>query len=74
MRIAITWSELGEEDYSRFAHVRRLIQTRRGVTAWPLAARAQQGERVRRVGVLMNATAEEPEAQSYVAAFLGYVA
>jgi putative ABC transport system substrate-binding protein len=35
--------------------------------AWPLAARAQ--ERVRRVGVLMNATAEEPEAQSYVAAF-----
>ena len=23
------------------------------VTAWPLAARAQQGERVRRVGVLM---------------------
>ena len=26
--------------------------------AWPLAARAQQGERVWRVGVLMNATAE----------------
>ena len=39
------------------------------VAAWPRAARAQQGERVRRVGVLMNATAEEPEAQSYVAAF-----
>jgi putative ABC transport system substrate-binding protein len=37
--------------------------------AWPLAARAQQSERVRRIGVLMNATAEEPEAQSYVAAF-----
>jgi hypothetical protein len=37
--------------------------------AWPLAARAQQVERVRRVAVLMNATAEEPEAQSYVAAF-----
>ena len=35
--------------------------------AWPLAARAQ--ERMRRVGVLINATAEEPEAQSYVAAF-----
>ena len=33
----------------------------------PFAARAQ--ERVRRVGVLMNATAEEPEAQGYVAAF-----
>jgi putative ABC transport system substrate-binding protein len=26
-------------------------------TAWPLAARAQQGERVRRIGVLMNTTA-----------------
>ena len=25
--------------------------------AWPLAARAQQGERVRRIGVLMNTTA-----------------
>jgi putative ABC transport system substrate-binding protein len=37
--------------------------------AWPLAARAQQPEKMRRVGVLMNATAEEPEAQSYVAAF-----
>ena len=35
--------------------------------AWPLAADAQ--ERMRRVGVLMNTTAEEPEAQSYLAAF-----
>ena len=25
--------------------------------AWPLAGRAQQGERVRRIGVLMNTTA-----------------
>ena len=25
--------------------------------AWPLAARAQQGDRVRRIGVLMNAAA-----------------
>ena len=36
--------------------------------AWPLAAGAQQ-ERMRRIGILMNATAEEPEAQTYVAAF-----
>jgi putative ABC transport system substrate-binding protein len=36
---------------------------------WPLAVRAQQGERVRRLGVLMNTTAEEPAAQSYVAQF-----
>ena len=30
--------------------------------AWPLAARAQQGERVRRIGVLMNLAADDPEA------------
>ena len=38
--------------------------------AWPLAARAQQPERVRRIGVLMNALSDEPEAQARVAAFL----
>ena len=38
-----------------------------GAMAMPFAARAQ--ERVRRVGMIMNATAEETEAQSYVAAF-----
>ena len=37
-------------------------------TAWPLAARAQQTERVRRVGVLMNATEGVAEAQANVAA------
>ena len=37
--------------------------------AWPLAARAQQPERARRVGVLMNLPADDPEAQLYMAAF-----
>ena len=37
--------------------------------AWPLAARAQQTERIRRVGVLMNLTADDPEAPGRVAAF-----
>jgi putative ABC transport system substrate-binding protein len=36
--------------------------------AWPLAARAQQGERIRRIGVLMNLTADDPEAPARVAA------
>lgn len=36
--------------------------------AWPLAARAQQAERVRRVGVLMHSTADEPESQTRIAA------
>jgi hypothetical protein len=37
--------------------------------AWPLAARAQQPERVRRIGVLMNAAADDEESQARVAAF-----
>jgi putative tryptophan/tyrosine transport system substrate-binding protein len=38
--------------------------------AWPLAARAQQGERVRRIGVLVSATADDAEFQVWVGAFL----
>jgi len=37
---------------------------------WPLAARAQQGERVRRIGVLLPAAADDPEWQARVGAFL----
>ena len=37
---------------------------------WPLIARAQQSERVRRIGALMNLSADDPEAQARVAAFL----
>ena len=29
--------------------------------AWPLAARAQQRERMRRIGILMNLAADDPE-------------
>ena len=41
-----------------------------GAAAWPLAARAQQRERVRRIGVLMHLAADDPEGQRRVAAFL----
>src|SRR6516164_2656924 len=41
--------------------------------AWPLAARAQQVAQVRRIGVLMNTTADGPEQQSGVAVFLQVV-
>jgi putative ABC transport system substrate-binding protein len=37
--------------------------------AVPFAARAQQGERVLRVAILMNALPEDAEAQSHIAAF-----
>jgi putative tryptophan/tyrosine transport system substrate-binding protein len=40
-----------------------------GALAWPLAARAQQTEQVRRIGVLMNVQAEHPEGQPAIAAF-----
>jgi putative tryptophan/tyrosine transport system substrate-binding protein len=38
--------------------------------AWPLAARAQEPDRVRRIGVLMHTGAGEPEAQARLAAFM----
>jgi len=38
--------------------------------AWPLAAQAQQPEQVRRIGVLTNLVADDPEAQARVGAFL----
>src|SRR5512138_2684704 len=38
--------------------------------AWPLAARTQQGERMRRIGVLLPATADDAVFQARVAAFL----
>ena len=38
--------------------------------AWPFAARAQQREKMRRIGVLMHLAADDPEGQSRVAAFL----
>jgi putative tryptophan/tyrosine transport system substrate-binding protein len=37
---------------------------------WPLAARAQQSERMRRIGVLLPAAADDPQWQARVGAFL----
>jgi putative tryptophan/tyrosine transport system substrate-binding protein len=39
------------------------------VAAWPLAARAQQTDQLRRIGVLMAYAESDPEAQAFVAAF-----
>jgi putative tryptophan/tyrosine transport system substrate-binding protein len=38
--------------------------------AWPLAASAQQGDRVRRIGVLMHLAADDPEGQARHATFV----
>jgi putative ABC transport system substrate-binding protein len=40
-----------------------------GAAAWPLAARAQQSDRVRRIAVLMNNAEDDPEGQARAAAF-----
>ena len=37
--------------------------------AWPLAARAQQSEQMRRIAVLMNGVEDEPQGQARIAAF-----
>jgi putative tryptophan/tyrosine transport system substrate-binding protein len=41
-----------------------------GAIAWPLAAQGQPSERMRRVGILLPATADDLDFQAFVAAFL----
>ena len=40
-----------------------------GAAVWPLVARAQQGERMRRIGILLPATADDSQFQAWVGAF-----
>jgi putative tryptophan/tyrosine transport system substrate-binding protein len=40
------------------------------VAVWPIAARAQQGEQARRIGIILPATADDVEFQARVGAFL----
>jgi len=47
---------------------REFITLLGGTVAWPHAARAQQGEQMRRVGVLMGTASDDPDSQANVAA------
>ena len=47
---------------------REVITLLGGVAVWPLTARAQQSERMRRIGMLLSATADDAVFQAWVGA------
>jgi hypothetical protein len=48
---------------------REFITLLGGAATWPLATRAQQADRMRRIGVLTNFAEGDPEAQTWATAF-----
>src|SRR5262249_45426005 len=69
MRYAVR-SWLGQQMLFARLKRREFVSLLGGAAAWPLAAWAQQGERVRRIGVITPATSDDPVYQARIEAFL----
>ena len=50
-------------------HMASHIGRRKSAATWPLAARAQQGQRMRRIGVVIVLAEDDPESVARRAAF-----
>src|SRR5262249_32952884 len=56
----------------QFGHLKRreFVTVLGGAVVWPIAARAQQGQPMRRIGVLMNLAADDPVSIARAKAFV----